>query len=605
MATFGYLAGVCASQGVWTADVVSASTAVGLACNECRPPLLWLPSINCRPDAPAHSGAPTKTARYLTLLRGGLVLVLRPCFRESATSTSPSGASFSYRIPQPGEPRPLVFALGYNKDEVSVSRPTLRAMPDSCVRVSRGLMLFGQQIEAGSLDRQSFLERIEVKNNAFRSAGDQLGATRVPGLRFFDSTHRNQLAFGPGAGLVLGVSVGASSIRAAIVDANGRLYHAHEDPPLQHQLALAPSELLERLRRVTASVFEMASSDPGLLVDGAFPFLGVAVAWGAPLDREKKPLGPALQHRSWHSGAPLHQRVARHLGIPLERSHALNHAHAAAIAVAWHQTRAADHLEQHHSRIGIVIRLAGEINAATIVVEPPRLLSRSGLGPTSGFLSSVLIGGVDLQAGEIGHVPVDAAIIASRNYDRPSGLGDLVPFRCSCTEPTNPVPSHLEAYASTTAIAHRVSPAEPEEDVIARIVAQPEAPLHRRVLQDVGILAGHTLVGPVAMLNPATITLTGPFAVPTVQQAVSARLSDALPFGVSPEIRLLRPVLNDFVGVQGAALAVLRRHVHRRFEELVGGSKRQVPQLVRALTVAMTDCPWRDRAGKIEPPART
>lgn len=466
-------------------------------------------------------------------------------------------------------------------------------MPLSAVRVARGLLLFGERIDAG-LNRQRLLKLVDVKNNSFRDAADELGATSTPGVHFFDSSE-GTLRFGPGAGLVLGVSVGTGSLRAALVDANGRLHHPKRLEPANGQLALKPTDLLDRIQAVVAEVLAASFDDSGLLVDGALPFLGISVAWAVPVDRDNRALGASL-HPSWLDGSSMRERVAQHLNIKRERSHALNDAHASAIGVAWHQTRHPDHQDQRHPRMGIVMRLAGTISAASIVVESPERVRHperaQKLGPTSGFVASVLLGGRDLHAGELGHLSLDQALIDERNASLPDGLGRLTAYSCSCTTPGESVPDHLEAYGSATALAHRVAPTEPKCDVVDRIITTPDVEIHRRALEDVGVLVGHALRGPVLMLDPATITLTGTLAVPTVQKAVSEYLLANKPFGNQPDVQIMERETNRLIRVQGAALAILRAQVHRKLEELVGGQKREVTPHVRDLTVPLHTFPW-------------
>jgi len=462
-------------------------------------------------------------------------------------------------------------------------------MPTSCVKVAHGILLHGQ-IPDGSIERQQLLKKINVGNTSFRDAGKELGAkTGEGGLRFFDSTTRSHIRLGPGAGLVVGVSVGTSSLRACLVDANGVLRHTHTSPPVPDQLALSSRELLDRIRDAAAVVLRSGLDDADLLVDGALPFLGLVVGWATPVDREKRPKGPALRDRGWHNGVPLNQRVAEHLHIDHERSHALNDAHAAAIAVAWTQTRSDKHVTQSHPRMAIVMRLAGAISGASIIVEPPEM---TDYGQVSGFAKSILMGGADMHAGELGHVPLDSEIIAELNENRPIGLGELTPCRCSCTEPSERMPKHLEAYAGAQALAYRIAPDEPQCDVVGKIRAAPAMKVHQRALEDVGVLVGHALLGPVAMLNPATITLTGSLATETVRRAIAEHVSESLPFGGSPEVRLLAPDVNPFIRAQGAALAVLRGKVYRKLDELVGGPKSRVSEPVRLLTEPLTALPW-------------
>lgn len=493
--------------------------------------------------------------------------------------------------PESVELRVYLAELARNRCLFRTTVHTTRLMATSPrIKVARGLLLYGQESASGTLDRGQFMKAIEVRNTSFRDAGSGLGATGEPGLRFFDSKLRSHLRFGPGAGLMIGMSIGTSSLCAALVDANGTVHHKYASEPFPLQLELSPGALLDRIRHAAGDVLARGLKDENLLVDGALPFLGLAVGWSVPLDREKRPMGEVLRNRVWHNGVPLYQRVAEHLHIQRGRSHAINGAHAAAIAVAWDQTRDPDHRDQRYPRMAIVMRLAGEISGASIIVEPPQMAHR--LGPTSGFPKSILLGGADMHAGELGHVPVDTAIIAARNEDRPEGLAALTAYCCACTHPADPAPEHLEAYAAAPALAHRLAPGKAPCDVVRKVVAAPNTKIHNKVLRDVGVLVGHALLGPVAMLNPATITLTGSLAVETVRRAMTGCLAEAQPFGAHPEIVLLSDDQNRFIRSQGAALAILRDKVHRNFESLLSGRSEAVCDRVRDLTEPLTKLPW-------------
>ena len=456
-------------------------------------------------------------------------------------------------------------------------------MPASCVTVARGLLLYGQHISDGALTRKDLLHEIgDIRDTTFRSNGEEIGAiANRPGLRFFESSP-NKIAFGPGAGLVLGVSLGTSSLRAALFDANGWMYHEHESRARADQLSLSPPAMLDRICAAAQHVLQRARLDAGLCVDNRFPFLGVAVAWPTPLDRDKKPVGPALTDDLWRRGSTLTQRVATALDIPPERSHALNDTQAAAIAVAYDRTRRADHLKQPHAEVAIVVRLSAAVGAATIIVEPPDL-DGGQYGRTSGFLRSTLLTGRDGHAGELGHVGLDPSVIASRNKNLPPGLGQLRAGPCSCA--AQPRSRHLEAYASAAALARRVAPDGSIGNAIHGIVSEPTHGVHQRALEDIGALVGHALVGPVTVMNPSTITLTGSLAVPVVARALGQHLSDAQVFGTAPEIRLIAGSENTFVRARGAALAVIRGSVHRHLRQLLAGRKDEVASRLREAVI--------------------
>jgi predicted NBD/HSP70 family sugar kinase len=455
---------------------------------------------------------------------------------------------------------------------------------------ARGLLLYGKQIRAGSLTRKRFFSKIGPEDNAFRDAAKYIGAVhREPGLQFFRSA-KQSLAFGPGAGLALGVALGSQSLRAALVDANGELHHKHEGDRVPNQLQLQQHELLGRIREGVGAVLDAALEDESLLVDEALPFLGVSVAWPAPVTREKRTLGYALRHDRWRHGDPLDQLVASELSLDPDLSHAINDAGAAAIGVAYLQTNEQKHLAQKVPRLAMVVRLAGGIGGSTIVVEPPT--DADGLGITSGFLASILTGGADHVAGEIGHIPVDSRLVERLNAECPDGLGSLVARQCSCSTDPDRYANHLEAFASAGALAERIDKDAPHAEVAARVLAEPDKKVHKKALGDVGALVGASLAGPIAVLNPATIVLTGAMAVPAVEKTLRAEVKRAHVFGTTPEISILDKDENSFIGVQGAALAVIRRRIFRRFPEILGVPKSALKASVAAATEPLREIPW-------------
>lgn len=457
-------------------------------------------------------------------------------------------------------------------------------------QTARGLLLYGRQLREGNLTRKRFFEEIDPKDGAFRVASDEIGSVaKTPGLRFFDSK-RQSLAFGPGAGLVLGVSLGSQSLRVALVDANGELHHKYEGERMPDQLELEPEELLDRMRAGAAEVLGKALEDKALLVNGALPFLGVSTAWPAPVTRDKHTVGYALRHDLWRHGQRLDEMVAAHLSLDLRLSNAINDAAAAAIGVAHLQTNEPQHLDQTFPRLAMVLRLAGGIGGSTIVVEAPT--EEPGRGISSGFPTSILTGGVDHLSGEIGHVPVELQLVAELNKTKTRGLGALKPLPCSCTTDEDRSRSHLEAFASAGALAQRIDRKAPLAEVAARILDEPEKPAHKKALQDVGALIAASLAGPVAVFNPATLVLTGAMAVPEVEKSVRSGLSKVRVFGSLPEVSVLDDEENKFIGVKGAGMVVLRRKIFRRFPEILGVPKKSLKASVRNATVPLTELPW-------------
>jgi predicted NBD/HSP70 family sugar kinase len=436
------------------------------------------------------------------------------------------------------------------------------------------------------LSRRDLMHLVQVSDATFRSAAFDIGGRgNSQGPPFFES-RPGQLRFGPSAGLVLSIAVGSTSLRAAIVDANGELHHPYEATPRAAQSTLPPGPLLDRIHAAASVVLDRAFDDPSLLFGDALPLLGVAVAWAVPIDRAGYPLGSLLEHPSWRT-ASLKNLVPDQLGLPRDRSSIMRIAAACAIADTWRASREAEVAQQTHPRLNMVVRLAGTIGAASVIVDPPR---RSEAGLESGFLTSRVIGGVDHLAGEIAHLPVHAALVEELNQNRLPHLDELRSRACSCGAHASA--AHLETFISASAVADRLKRGETWPTLGWEIEAKPDAEPHRHVLMDVGTLLGRMLIGPCAMLNPAAITLTGPLALPAVRDSVEARLYESQGLGTPPEVRLLDAEANRFLAVQGAGLAVLRKQLFRRFEAVIVGPKAQLAPRIEQLSHPLRRSDW-------------
>jgi predicted NBD/HSP70 family sugar kinase len=483
---------------------------------------------------------------------------------------------------------------------ISVSTPTFVSQPRYvarvgegdlvCVRAARGLWLYGAEMRESNMTRAEFCDLLHINDDLLRNRGEKLGVMpSQPGLRFFDA-ERNVLAFGPGAGLVLSASIGTQSLRAALVDANGQLHcklEAERDP---EQLAAHPNDFLNRVRDCFGTVLEQAFDEKVLLAGGKLPLMRAAVAWPAPVTREKQTVGHALQSDAWRRGDPLDRRVAQKLKIRRDLSSAINDAAAAAVGVAYLDTVAREHRSQATPRLAMVLRLSGGVGGATIVIEPKE--TNDELGPTSGFRRSILTGGLDHLAGEIGHVPVEPALLQELNRDLPDGLGRVEATACSCVAPGEDSPGHLEAYAGAGAVARRIDASAPQIEVASRMVAEPNKDIHQQALSDVGTLVGKSLVAPVAMLNPASIVVTGSLAVDPVATAIETALSQDHALGTMPEVIPLDDAENDFIRVKGAGMVVLRAHLLRELPNLLKGSKSTLTGKVKRLTMPLANIPW-------------
>jgi predicted NBD/HSP70 family sugar kinase len=449
------------------------------------------------------------------------------------------------------------------------------------LRVARALVLEGGDTPESHPDREAIFDAAGVSsNNTFRSAAKGIGGHKTEtGLRFFDATRDGVLAFGPGAGVCVGVSIGARSVRAVLIDSNGWQYASREIDSIDGQLADEPKVLLARVRKAVIEVIKAGiDRHPELLVGDALPLLGCSVAWPTPISRDNYPVGHGLAHPTWNNSR-LDRSVQVALGLGELPVFVMSDAHAAAIAVARRETRGAEPLRWPHPRLTIVLRLAGNVSGAVIVVE--RTKHDPNKGPISGFERSILLGGFDNLAGEVGHVPVSPTTIGS--LDGNNKLGLPVPARCSCTLPGEPPPEHLEAYASVLALTQRLYPNKSRGAALKAILKNPTGERHRRALKDIGTLVGETMFAPVMMLNPGSIVLTGSLALPPLEAGMREHLSAAYRLGSEPRILSLAGEENENIRAVGAALAMIRVRVYRQLEKLLTGGGMQAN--VAALTV--------------------
>jgi predicted NBD/HSP70 family sugar kinase len=469
-------------------------------------------------------------------------------------------------------------------------------MPPTLVQIANSLLVEGEELRRNGTSLSRHYRKLKRASSSIAAATRGLGMSREddPVRVLVTGDHQHEpaaLAFGPSAGLVLGVSIGATSVRAGLVDANGWLHNEQQGAELLGQLDLPPEELFERIRLTCEPVLANALENRGLLVAGSLPFLGISVAWPAPLDTAKVPHG-ALTHPDWMStGHGVHERLARYLHVREDRSHALNDAAAATLAVAFDHTRVPEYLTHSSPQQLIVVRLGGGIGASTIVVEP------IGSEGASGWMSSRLTGGRRGLAGEIGHTPIDGAQLEALQSGRTEGCPPFKRVSCSCAQ-QGKQPAHIEAYAGGLALAARF--AKRKEDptrTLSRVRSDPQAPSHRRALEEAGMLLGDCLLPSVLMLSPHEIVLTGRLATFEVADGLEAHLEnhEALGriFGGAPNITALTGSENDFVRVRGAALAVLRRNVHRKVDHLFGAATKMVPSRFRELTEPLSALPWK------------
>jgi predicted NBD/HSP70 family sugar kinase len=384
---------------------------------------------------------------------------------------------------------------------------------------------------------------------------------------------------------VLGLSVDATTVRGALVDANGNLHHQHTTTDtFPNQLELPETALLTRVKSVAATVLSAALQDGGMSTTGTrhLPLLGASISWPSPLDRSKRLSGFTFtdpswleQHRETGSRPCVPELLSSILGDPFtpERCHALHDVSAHALSLAFGESRyrtSHNHDFATMWRVGIVVRLESEVSAAAILMAPP---NRSRLS----FIDSKLIEGTRGLAGEIGHLQVNRRLVDEINKRAVAGLKriEYEKWKCPCGSLY-----HLGALAGLAAVHQRISKSnQPARrggqkqglsvPVGNSTLPQQDLARDNREIQasiDVGRLLGHALSGPIAMLDPWKITLTGSLANQDVIHGINQAGGEW--GGVansSVQFDLCRDDSPDFVGVRGSALAVIRQVVYRDF----------------------------------------
>lgn len=460
---------------------------------------------------------------------------------------------------------------------VATATRTRPAKPDSTLSVLHALLAQGATLP-------TYEDLAEVTGLSPRTV-----ASAMSRLRENDLVRRGSAQLGAAWGYTLAIALGSESCRAGLVDANAALVCEYAAEPLRDQKKLAPGLLLKRIKDVAEVVLERAREKPELLVGGRLPLIGVVTAWPSPVRGSKRAAG-TIMHRDWmtYKPATLPAAVAEKLGCPAKRSHALNDANAHALAVAFDRARArAKEPDDSADRIALVLRIGGGLGASTMILAPHQ---RARLC----FIESTMLGGARSLAGELAHLPINYSVVGELN-DRSRWVDGLAPLSmswlCSCGQT-----GHLGALASGAAWKRRMDESEiripPQLEAMRRgeldrtdeALSEINDPRIAYSLEDIGRLIGRSLAGSILLLDPHSLTLTGSFAVkPVLHGIMSERETWRHVFGDALDISLYgSPEANKYVGVRGAALAVIRSHIYRRFAEHL-----QTPPQASGLTFSL------------------
>jgi predicted NBD/HSP70 family sugar kinase len=272
-------------------------------------------------------------------------------------------------------------------------------------------------------------------------------------------------------GVGIGVEIGRSSVKAAAITPNGEVLVRRE--------AERVSARLEPTFREAAATVRGVLEDLSGLREAALA--GIVVALPAPVDRRSRSVAPDVLP-GW-GGRGLDERFSEALGVDHLPVAVINDADARAIAEGrFGLARAA------HS--AFVLKVSGGIGGS--------LLRRGRV--MSGFRG---------LAGELGHISVSLDTLSRPPTEL--NLPMLDPdAACSCGDSQG---QHLEAYASTTAIARRVAEARSAPVTFERLAEGWQgAPDARRAIEDAGQLLGQALSSLVAIFDPALVVVTGRFA---------------------------------------------------------------------------------------------
>ena len=298
-------------------------------------------------------------------------------------------------------------------------------------------------------------------------------------------------------GVVIGVDLGGTNLRAASVSRSGEVRHLEREATAAREGA---DRVIARIADAVGRVRAAADAD-GARVRG--------VAVGAPgiIDARAGTVVASPNLPGW-SDVPLRERVAAATGAPALLE---NDANAAAYGEHW---------------IG-----AGAGSANIILVT-------LGTGVGGGLvMGGDLWRGTDGMAGEIGHMTIEPA-------GRPCPCGSV-----GC----------LEAYASATGIASRYGELTDNGPALAAAdvhrLARDGDPNARQAFREAGRALGIAFASLVNLLNPERIVIGGGVLpawdsfMPAVDQELRRRAFTA----PAERVRIVPAALGDLAGLTGAA----------------------------------------------------
>ncbi|KAE8764659.1 ROK family transcriptional regulator [Georgenia thermotolerans] len=303
----------------------------------------------------------------------------------------------------------------------------------------------------------------------------------------------------PQGGVVGGVDVGRTHVRAALATADGQVVAEREVPlPLGHSGPETTPIVLDLL----ADLLEASGRAPGDL-------RAVGLGLPGPVERSSQTVGPGTILSGW-VGYDMAREVGARLGVPAATD---NDANLAVLAESrWGAARGV--------RNAVYVKISTGIGAGMV-------------------LDGHLHRGFGGTAGELGHSPLEPAGAVCRCGNR------------GCLETVASVPSALELLRPT------LGPDLTIDQVIEACGAGD--PACRRVIEDVGRHVGRGVALLANLVDPELILLGGPFvrAGEAFLGAVRTGLRrDAIP-SVAARARVERGLLGDRAAVLGALALAL------------------------------------------------
>lgn len=397
--------------------------------------------------------------------------------------------------------------------------------PRTTAEIAQGLAQAGIDYSQETVDTR--LQELEAEGLICRDLAQQVGIRPRSTVHPPAGRPPRYATLTDAWGLGLGLEIGRIAIRAAVVTPAGNLVARSSGRRLGRHLTETLADASRHLENVLGELGEEQRSW----------LKGMVVAVPAPVHRQKQE-GASEYFPAWGEG-PLDELLAKRLDIRDIPIDVVNDAVARAISEGRFGLARASHS-------AFVLKVSGGIGGS--------LLRRGRI--LRGFRG---------YAGEIGHLGVSLS-----SLQPPPGrleLASLMPdARCSCDDRGG---QHLEAYASTSAIARRHQPdAGPQADFDVVASTWQSEDRAAKCIEDAARLIGQVAVSVATVYDPEVIVVTGRFAAcgdAALNPIKDSLRGNPLMTGDPPEVLVDGPGAPDedgweWVGVQGAGRLAIERN---------------------------------------------